>query len=87
MADKISVVFSLDDEAGTLYKLLRHFAENNINMIKIESRPMKHGPWKYFLYIDFEGNQYSEQVTKALKLIEQSSLYFKLLGAYQKNIN
>jgi chorismate mutase/prephenate dehydratase len=86
-ADKISVVFSLDDEAGTLYKLLRHFAENSINMIKIESRPMKHGPWKYFLYVDFEGNQYSEQVTKALSLIEQSSLYFKLLGAYEKNIN
>jgi len=86
-ADKISVVFSLDDEAGTLYKLLSHFAENNINMIKIESRPMKHGPWKYFLYVDFEGDQYSQQVTKALSLIEQSSLYFKLLGAYEKNIN
>ena len=56
-------------------------------MIKIESRPMKHGPWKYFLYVDFEGDQYSEQVTKALSLIEQSSLYFKLLGAYEKNIN
>lgn len=86
-ADKVSVVFSLDDKAGTLYKLLRHFAENNINMIKIESRPMKNGPWKYFLYVDFEGDPYSEQVTKALSLIKQSSLYFRLLGAYEKNIN
>lgn len=86
-SDKVSVVFSLDDKAGTLYKLLRHFAENDINMIKIESRPMKNGPWKYFLYIDFEGNPYSEQVIKALSLIKQSSLYFKLLGAYEKNIN
>lgn len=86
-ADKVSVVFSLDDKAGTLYKLLSHFAENNINMIKIESRPMKHGPWKYFLYVDFEGDLYSDEVTKALSLIEQSSLYFKLLGAYEKNIN
>jgi len=85
-ADKISVVFSLDDEAGTLYKLLSHFAENNINMIKIESRPMKHGPWKYFLYVDFEGNLYSDEVSKALSLIEQNSLYFKMLGAYEKNI-
>ena len=86
-ANKVSVVFSLDDEAGTLYKLLSHFAENNINMIKIESRPMKHGPWKYFLYIDFEGDLYSDKVTKALALIEKSSPYFKLLGAYEKNIN
>ncbi len=86
-ADKVSVVFSLDDKAGTLYKLLRHFAENNINMIKIESRPMKNGPWKYFLYVDFEGDLYSDEVTKALSLIEHNSLYFKLLGAYRKNIN
>ncbi|MBW6410839.1 prephenate dehydratase [Clostridium weizhouense] len=83
-ADKVSVVFSLEDKAGTLYKLLRYFAENNINMIKIESRPMKQGPWKYFLYVDFEGNLFNEEVTKALALIEQSSAYFKLLGAYRK---
>ncbi|NFL93926.1 chorismate mutase [Clostridium botulinum] len=83
--NKISVVFSLEDKAGTLYKLLRHFAENNINMIKIESRPMKKGPWNYFLYVDFEGDLSSEKVKKSLYLIEQSSAYFKLLGAYEKN--
>ncbi|WP_252234643.1 prephenate dehydratase [Clostridium sp. ZS1] len=84
-SNKISVVFSLEDKAGTLYKLLRHFAENNINMIKIESRPMKNGPWKYFLYVDFEGDLFSEKVKKSLYLIEQSSAYFKLLGTYEKN--
>jgi len=82
--NKVSVVFSLEHKAGTLYKLLRHFAENNINMMKIESRPMEKGAWKYFLYIDFEGNIKSEKVTKALKLIEQSSAYFKLIGGYRK---
>ena len=85
--NKVSVVFSLEHKAGTLYKLLRHFAENNINMMKIESRPMEKGAWKYFLYIDFEGNIESEKVTKALKLIEQSSAYFKLIGGYEKSIN
>ncbi|MCE5219929.1 MAG: prephenate dehydratase [Clostridium sp.] len=82
--NKVSVVFSLEHKAGTLYKLLRHFAENNINMMKIESRPMEKGAWKYFLYIDFEGNIESEEVTTALKLIEQSSAYFKLIGGYRK---
>ena len=82
--NKVSVVFSLEHKAGTLYKLLRHFAENNINMMKIESRPMEKGAWKYFLYIDFEGNIESEKVTTALKLIEQSSAYFKLIGGYRK---
>lgn len=85
-SDKISVVFSLEDKAGILYKLLRHFAENDINMIKIESRPMKNGPWKYFLYVDFEGNLLCSKVKKALNLIEQNSAYFKLLGSYKKNI-
>nr|WP_312288718.1 prephenate dehydratase [Clostridium chromiireducens] len=82
--DKVSVVFSLEHKAGTLYKLLRHFAENNINMMKIESRPMEKGAWKYFLYVDFEGNLEDEQVKKALNLIEQSSAYFKLIGGYRK---
>lgn len=82
--NKVSVVFSLEHKAGTLYKLLRHFAENNINMMKIESRPMEKGAWKYFLYVDFEGNIESEKVAKALKLIEQSSAYFKLIGGYKK---
>ena len=60
--NKITVVFSLDDKAGTLYNLLRHFAENNINMIKIESRPSKDQPWQYLLYVDFEGNIENEDV-------------------------
>ena len=85
--NKISVVFSLEHKAGTLYKLLRHFAENNINMMKIESRPMEKGAWKYFLYVDFEGNIESDKVKKALNLIEQSSAYFKLIGGYRKTVN
>ena len=81
--NKITVVFSLDDKAGTLYNLLRHFAENNINMIKIESRPSKDEPWQYLLYVDFEGNIENEDVKKAIKLIEEKSEYFKLLGCYE----
>lgn len=82
--NKVSVVFSLEHKAGTLYKLLSHFAENDINMMKIESRPMEKGAWKYFLYVDFEGNLESEKVRKALSLIEQNSAYFKLIGGYKK---
>lgn len=82
--NKISVVFSLEDEAGTLYRLLRYFAENNINMIKIESRPNKHTSWKYLLYVDFEGNLNNEEVQNAIKLIEKNSGYFKLLGNYKR---
>lgn len=86
-SNKISVVFSLEDKAGTLYKLLRHFAENNINMIKIESRPNKHESWKYLLYVDFEGNLNDSLVKNALELIEKNSGYFKIIGNYKNSNN
>ena len=85
--NKISVVFSLEDKAGTLYKLLRHFAENIINMIKIESRPNKHESWKYLLYVDFEGNLKDNLVNNALELIEKNSGYFKIIGNYKNSNN
>ncbi len=80
--NKISVVFSMEHKAGALYDLVRHFAENSINMVKIESRPMERGVWKYFLYIDFEGNLSQSKVQTALRLIKEKSSYFKLLGGY-----
>lgn len=82
--DKISVVFSLEHKAGTLYHLLRHFAENDINMMKIESRPQEFGNWKYLLYVDFEGNIEEGRVNKALGLIQQGCEYFRLLGCYKQ---
>ena len=86
-SNKISVVFSLEDKAGTLYKILRHFAENHINMIKIESRPNKHESWKYLLYVDFEGNLNNDLVKNALELIEKNSGYFKIIGNYKNSNN
>lgn len=85
--NKISVVFSLEDKAGTLYNLLRYFAENNINMIKIESRPNKHESWKYLLYVDFEGRLENSEVKNALNLIEENSGYFKIIGNYKSTYN
>jgi len=81
--NKISVVFSLENKAGILYSLLRYFAENNINMIKIESRPNKHESWKYLLYVDFEGSLQDSKVKNALELIEKNSGYFKIIGSYK----
>lgn len=83
-ADKISVVFTLKHEAGNLYNSLRFFAENSINLLKIESRPMEESNWEYFFYIDFEGNLRSEAVKNALKKLEEDSSYFRILGCYKK---
>ena len=80
--NKITVVFSLDDKAGTLYNLLRHFAENNINMIKIESRPSKDEPWQYLLYVDFEGNMADGAVKNAIRGLREEARNLKILGNY-----
>lgn len=85
-ANKVSIVFSLEDKPGTLYKLLKHFGEYDLNMIRIESRPTKGERWKYFLYIDFEGNLQNEGEKNALEFIKNSSEYFRLLGWYKKRM-
>ena len=82
-ADKVSVVFSLDDKSGTLYKLLGYFFEQSVNLVKIESRPLTGSRWKYFLYVDLQGSVESAPVARALRDIEAHADYFRLLGSYQ----
>ncbi|QZY53640.1 chorismate mutase [Crassaminicella profunda] len=84
-ANKISVVVATPHRAGALYGILRYFAENNLNMLKIESRPMINKSWEYFFYIDFEGNLNEEVVKKSIDLIGQGSSFFQLLGNYKEH--
>ena len=82
--NKMTATFSLDNKAGSLYNLLSYFAQNEINMVKIESRPSKNKLWEYVLYVDFEGNINDKNVKNAIKLIEEKSEFFRLLGCYKK---
>lgn len=84
-ADKVSILLSLKHSSGSLYEMLRHFAENGINLVKIESRPIRGKKWQYLFYLDFEGDVSSPQVAKALRLAEENAAYFRLLGCYKKN--
>lgn len=81
--DKVSVVLSTEHKAGSLFKVLQWFAENNINLTKIESRPLKSKPWEYYFYIDFEGNIFDNKLKQALEQIEKGCHYFKILGNYK----
>ncbi|NJI81532.1 prephenate dehydratase [Clostridioides difficile] len=85
-SNKMSIVFSVEHEAGKLYKVLGYFAENNINMTKIESRPVKDASWRYFFYIDFECSLYNPKVYNLLELIEHNTAYFKFIGVYKNKI-
>ena len=65
--------------------LVKNFiVKNNLNMIKIESRPSNGELWEYVLYVDLEGNINDEKVKNAINLIKEETRYFKLLGCYKK---
>lgn len=85
-SDKISTVLSTTHKAGSLYNVLKHFAESNINLLKIESRPIVDKPWEYFFYVDFEGNMNESKVIASIDLIKMNSRYFKILGNYRSAI-
>ncbi len=82
-ADKISTMFILKHEAGTLYKVLEVFAKNNINLLKLESRPIQGTIFEYCFYLDFEGNLNELRVKKAIENLEGNCISYKILGCYK----
>lgn len=80
---KISISFTLDNESGTLYSVLRHFSQGCINMVKIESRPIPGQLWNYRFYLDFEGSLQTPEVAALLESLGRETKAFRLLGAYR----
>jgi chorismate mutase/prephenate dehydratase len=82
--DKTSIVFSLKHKPGALYDCLREFAERNVNLTKLESRPTRHQPWEYNFYMDFSGHREEKEVAGALKALEEHAVFVKILGSYPR---
>ncbi len=80
--DKTSLIFSASNKPGALYKMLNCFANNDINMTRIESRPSRREIWDYVFFVDIEGHVHDEAVGKALAELEDCSAILKLLGSY-----
>lgn len=81
-AKKISICFEVAHESGSLYHLLSHFIYNNLNMTKIESRPIEERPWEYRFFIDFEGNMADGAVKNAIRGLREEARDLKILGNY-----
>jgi len=81
---KTSIVFSTKDIPGALFKALSVFALRDINLLKIESRPLRKGPWQYWFYLDFEGSMEEEPCCKAIDHLHEVSSFVKILGSYEK---
>ena len=83
--DKTSICFSFtQDSPGVLYEVLGEFAERNINLAKIESRPTKELLGQYIFLVDCEGHREESLVNEALTLISDRANMFKILGSYPR---
>jgi len=81
-ADKLSLVFQLDHRPGALYHSLEPFARRNLNLLKIESRPVHGSPWQYRFYLDLQASRRDPEVAAALRELESLVVNLRILGSY-----
>lgn len=81
-ARKVSICFEVAHESGSLYHMLSHFIYNNLNMNRIESRPIEGRNWEYRFFIDFDGNLADGAVKNALRGLRDEARNMKILGNY-----
>jgi len=81
-ANKTSIVFSTAHVPGSLFKCLSVFALREINLTKLESRPLRGRPWEYLFYLDFAGDLREERCRKALEHLREVTDSWRVLGCY-----
>lgn len=79
---KTSIVFTVKNVPGALYRVLFPLAEQGVQMCRIESRPARNGRWEYNFFIDLEGRTGEPKVAAALKEMKGESAWFRVLGSY-----
>jgi len=79
---KTSILFYGGNVAGFLFKALGCFSLRDINLSKIESRPIPKSPWNYYFYLDFEGKYNDEKVVNAINNLKEYASEVKILGSY-----
>lgn len=82
--DGTSMIFSVKHIPGALFSILEEFANRNINLTKIESRPKKEKPWEYNFYVDFEGHIDNKIINVAVESIKKKAAFIKILGSYER---
>lgn len=79
--DKTSLLFSVADKPGSLFRVLQCFADRNINLRKLESRPQGER-WKYIFFADLECDIFAGEYAGALEAVEEHCLSLRVLGSY-----
>lgn len=80
--DKTSIIFGVEHRPGSLYRALNALSRRGINLMKIESRPVKDTPWQYNFYVDFHGHARDKLCREALNDLRERARFVKVLGSY-----
>jgi len=83
--DKTMVMFSTAHKPGSLYNALRCFAENNINLTMIQSRPSREVLWEFVFFVEFQGQGEEEKVKEALNSLREIVWSYRILGSYPED--
>ena len=82
--EKTSIAFKTKHTPGALINCLQIFSKNDVNLTKLESRPIPENPWEYVFYTDFEGGLEDKNVKTALEEMKSVSQFIKIFGSYPK---
>ncbi len=82
--DKTSLMFSVKDEPGILYRMLEPFAKRGVSLSKIESRPLKKKAWEYIFFLDLAGHITDPVVADAVQELKGYCQFVKVLGSYPR---
>ena len=79
---KTSIAFATGNQPGALFRCLSVFALRDIDLTKIESRPLPGRPFEYMFYMDFKGDAKSPVVRNALRNLAEVAEFIRVLGSY-----
>lgn len=86
--NRTCLLFSVQDEPGSLFEVLRHFAERGLNLGRVQSRPVSQPSllrgkgWDYAFYVEVDGHETDRAMVAALDRVSRSTKYLRVLGSY-----
>jgi 3-deoxy-7-phosphoheptulonate synthase len=83
-ANKTSLIFTVSDKPGSLFAVLSIFADREVNIVKLESRPLRDRPWEYQFYLDFELEEGDKRLDEILSAVQEAASTCRCLGSYPK---
>jgi len=85
-SDKSSIIVSMHNKPGALFRLLEPFNREGVMLTRIDTRPSRTENWAYLFFIEFEGHRHDKKISNILAELEEKSVMLKLLGSYPRAV-